>query len=152
MREPPLTSRRRGTTLPELLVVLLIVALMTSFVLPSLKRGFDRIEVRGAGRELLMLFFSTRAAAITSGRRTAVAIDGARGRASMISYGETLLVRPVGALHGVRLAATRDSMTYYPNGLALGGANLSIVVSRGSVAETVLVSREGRVKLGARAR
>ena len=50
------------------------------------------------------------------------------------------------------LRPTRDSMTYYPNGLALGGANLSIVVTRGSAAETVLVSREGRVKLGARAR
>jgi hypothetical protein len=55
-------------------------------------------------------------------------------------------------VHGVRLAATRDSMTYYPDGLALGGANLSIVLSRGAAADTVIVSREGRVKIGARAR
>ena len=152
MRDCSCTSTRRGTTLGELVVVLLVVALIASFVLPSLKRGFDRIAVRGAGRELLMLFFSARASAIARGRRTAVAIDAPRGRVRVVSYGDTLLARRVGAVHGVRLVATRDSMTYYPNGLAFGGANLSIVITRGSAAETLLVSREGRVKLGARAR
>jgi hypothetical protein len=43
-------------------------------------------------------------------------------------------------------------MTYTAAGLGYGGANLRVVLSRGSAAETVLVSREGRVRIGTRVR
>jgi Tfp pilus assembly protein FimT len=135
-----------------MVVVLTLVAAMLALVLPSLHRALDRIHVRGAGREVMMAFFSARAGAVAAGRRTAVVLDARGGRVLDVSFGETLLVRRVGAEHGVRVTATRDSLTYLADGLALGGANLSVVLSRGAVAETVIVSREGRVKLGARAR
>ena len=48
--------------------------------------------------------------------------------------------------HGVTLSATRDSMAYAPNGLGYGASNLSIIVRRGAVTDTVVVSRLGRVR------
>jgi hypothetical protein len=54
--------------------------------------------------------------------------------------------RAIGFAHGVRLGGTRDSLTYDPRGLGRGAANLSIVVRRGTIAETVFVSRLGRVR------
>jgi hypothetical protein len=52
----------------------------------------------------------------------------------------------VGALYGVRLEPSRDSMAYAPSGLGWGGANLRVVVRRGAAADTVVVSRLGRVR------
>jgi hypothetical protein len=47
---------------------------------------------------------------------------------------------------GVRLHATRDSMAYGANGLGVGAANLRLVLSRGARADTITISRLGRVQ------
>lgn len=132
--------------------MLAIIALVTALVMPSLKRGYDRIAVRGAARDVMMTFFAARSRAIDDGRLTGVLVDGSGGRVLLVAAGETLLTRRVGMVHGVTLAASRPTASYFPDGLGRGGANLSIVLTRGLAAETVLVSREGRVRLGARAR
>lgn len=148
----PRLPRHRGATLAELLVIVALVALVSGFVLPPLKRGFDRLQTRGAARETMAAFFVARAAAIAGGRRTAVLLDAARSRVLVVAAGETLMVRDVGAGRGVRMTASRDSMAFFPDGLGLGGANLSVIFRRGAAADTVVASREGRVKLGTKAR
>jgi hypothetical protein len=52
----------------------------------------------------------------------------------------------LGARYGVRLAATRDSMAYVAPGLGHGAANLRVVLTRGLAADTIVVSRLGRVR------
>ena len=143
---------RRAATLAELLVVIAIIALVSGLILPPIKRGFDRIQTRGAAQATLQAFFTARANAIAQGRRTAVLLDRARTRVLVVAGSDTLMARSIGREHGVTMTASRDSMTFFPDGLGLGGANLSVVLSRGSAADTVLVSREGRAKLGVRAR
>ena len=133
-------------------MVLAIVGLVTTLVLPPLKRGYDRIETRGAARDVMMAFYSARSRAIDDARLTAVLLDGASGRVLLVAAGDTLLARRVGVVHGVTLSASRSTTSYFPDGVGRGAANLSIVLTRGTAAETVLVSREGRVKLGAKAR
>ena len=156
MRPSPLFAdravARAATTLAELVVIIAIIALVTGLVLPPFKRGFDRLQTRAAAHEAMTSFFTARAAAIASGRRTAVVIDRTRARLAVVAGGDTLLARDVGAGRGVTIAANRDSMTFFPDGLGLGGANLSVIFRRGAAADTVLVSREGRIKLGAKAR
>lgn len=151
-RERPCRTGRGGWTFPELIVVLALIALVCGFMLPPLKRAFDRIATRAAAHEVMMACFTARAHAIALGVRVAVVLDARAGRVIVVAGRDTLLVRPVRATHGVTMLATRDSMTYFPDGLGLGGANLSVILGRGMAADTVLVSREGRVKLGARAR
>jgi hypothetical protein len=75
-----------------------------------------------------------------------VALDTAGGVARLVAEDGPLLARPLRDVYGVRLAANRDSMAYDGRGLGVGAANLSIVVRRGAVAETVVVSRLGRVR------
>jgi type II secretory pathway pseudopilin PulG len=145
-------GRAQGATLPELIVVIALIALITGFVLPSIKRGFDRIQARGAARTTMMAFFTARAEAIAHGQRTVVLLDSKRSRVTVVIGADTLVTRPIGTDFGVGMLATRDSMTFFPDGLGLGGANLSVIISRGAAVDTVIVSREGRVKLGARAR
>lgn len=145
-------SGRHATTLPELVVVVALVALICGLALPPFKRTFDRIQTRGAAREAMMAFFTARAHAIALGRRTTVMLDANGGRVVVLTAGDTLMVRPVSDEHGVTMTTTRDSMAFFPDGLGLGAANVSVIFSRGNAVDTVIVSREGRVKLGAKAR
>jgi hypothetical protein len=75
----------------------------------------------------------------------AVVVDTVHG-VVRVSGERLVLERGVQALYGVRLSATRDSMAYDARGLGYGAANLSIVAHRGRVAETLYVSRLGRVR------
>src|SRR5690242_9110603 len=121
---PDRVGQRSATTLAELVVIIALIALVTGFVLPPFKRGFDRLQTRAAAHEAMTAFFTARAAAIAGGQRTAVVIDRVRSRLSVVAGGDTLLARDVGAGRGVTIAVNRDSMTFFPDGLGLGGANL----------------------------
>lgn len=133
-------------------MILALTAVVSAFVLPSMKRGFDRLQTRGAAHDVMSAFFVARASAVARGRRTAVLIDAVRSRVIVVAAGDSLLVRDIGTGRGVAVTASRDSMTYFPDGLGLGAANMSVLLRRGSAVDTVIVSREGRVKLGSRGR
>jgi hypothetical protein len=68
------------------------------------------------------------------------------GVISVVAGQESLIRRDLTARYGVTLAATRDSTAYAPNGHGFGAANLSLVIARGRVADTISISREGRVR------
>jgi Tfp pilus assembly protein FimT len=144
--------RERAATLAELVVIIAIIALVTGFVLPPIKRGFDRLQTRAAAQATMQAFFAARANAIAQGRRTAVLLDARAARVVVVASGDTLFARAIGAIHGVAMTASRDSMAFFPDGLGLGAANVSVVLTRGAAADTVIVSREGRAKLGTKAR
>ncbi len=156
MRQPlvpgPVGPRQTGMTLAEVVVVVTLVALVAGLVLPAFKRGFDRIHTRGAAQEVLTAFFTARASAIALGQQSAVVLDARNARVFVVSRRDTLLMRLIGEEHGVVMTSSRDSMSFYPDGLGLGGANLRVIITRGSATDTVIVSREGRAKLGTRAR
>jgi hypothetical protein len=83
---------------------------------------------------------------VLRGTRTAVRLDADRASVPVHAGADTALRRPLAAAHGVTLATTRDSAAYAPSGLGFGASNLSAVLRRGGVAETVVVSRLGRVR------
>ena len=139
-------------TLAEIMVVVALVALLTGLVLPAFKRSFDRIHTRGAAQDVMTAFFTARASAIALGQESTVVLDARNARVLVVSRRDTLLWRQLGEEHGVVMTSTRDSMSFYPDGLGLGGANLRVIVTRGRATDTVIVSREGRAKLGTRAR
>jgi hypothetical protein len=78
--------------------------------------------------------------------RTAITIDTAAASLVVRSFTDTISTRRLGSSHGVSLAASRDSMAYAPNGLGYGASNLTLILRRGTAAETVVVSRLGRVR------
>jgi hypothetical protein len=52
----------------------------------------------------------------------------------------------LGHAHGVALAANRDSLVFDVRGLGYGAANLTMIARRGGAAESLVVSRLGRVR------
>jgi Tfp pilus assembly protein FimT len=138
--------RRSGTTIVELLVAVIILAALAAIALPRFHATADRFATRVAIQEARSLFTFARRAAITGRAVVGVITDTVTGAIVVRSGGTELARRSLRERYGVRLTATRDSMSYDPRGLGYGAANLTIVARRGQGAETLFVSRLGRTR------
>jgi prepilin-type N-terminal cleavage/methylation domain-containing protein len=137
---------RRGMTIIEIVVVLSLITLVIAMVVPTLAHLRDGIAVRNATAEAMSAFATARRSAITRAAIAALGVDQPPGFITVSAGGDMLLQRNLEESYGVTLSSTRDSTAYSPLGHGFGAANLSLVIARGSVAETIFVSREGRVR------
>ena len=135
----------RGASLVELLCVLVLTGGVAAVATTSGGALFAALDVTMAAQETVNLLALARDHAIATGRRTAVRFDGAATRVVVHAAQDTLAI---GDFHGrgLTLRATRDSLSYAPSGLGVGAANLQIVLTRSSRADTITVSRLGRVQ------
>jgi type II secretory pathway pseudopilin PulG len=137
---------RAGTTLFELIVVLVVIALMAAISFGRLREAMDRAAARGAIQEAGSIFSLARRAAVTRRAVVGVVIDTVGGVIMARAAGRVIGQQNLRARYGVRLGASRDSMAYDPRGLGYGAANLTVVARRGRGAETLFVSRLGRTR------
>lgn len=138
----------RGVTLPELVVVALIVGLMASILIPPARRTLDRIAVLGAAQRFSAIHETARQSAIA--RATAVRYEVARYGAAIALAArkrngawDTLGVWTLGQ---VKVESGQRIVTFNPLGLGSGASNTRVVFSRGQAAETLTVSRTGRLR------
>ena len=137
---------RTGFTIVETTIVVAVAAALMAIGLPRAWTFVDRLEVRGAVTEIESMFSLARHAAIARGRQVTLEID-VGARAISIRAGPDLIrTREVGPAHGVMLAANRTSITYSPIGVGYGASNFTLIVSRNRAADTIVVSRLGRVR------
>lgn len=137
---------RRGITLIELALVMAIAGVVMTVGVSGSRKLVNGMSVQAATGEAHTLFGAARQLAILRGRRVTLQIDTARARLAILAGADTLRLRELGEVHGVRLAATRLATTYDANGLGYGASNLTLVVTRGRAADTLTVSRLGRVR------
>lgn len=137
-------QRRRGTTTIEQLVVLTMLGLLATLSITSGAPLLQAAAVESASRETANLFAFARDHALAAHTRTAVRFETAAQRVVVHTGRDTLAVADF-RLRGVSLDATRDSMAYAPTGLGVGAANLRLILRRGGHADTLTVSRLGRV-------
>jgi prepilin-type N-terminal cleavage/methylation domain-containing protein len=137
--------RRPGLTLTEMLLVVVLAGILVAIAAPPYIAARNRVSVRAAVTASVAAFDAARSVALTRGRHAAVRIDTSSARLVVHSFSDTVLRVPLGASWGVRLSASRDSSAIAPDGLGYGAANVRLIVSRGAAADTVTVSRLGRV-------
>ena len=137
---------RRAFSAIELTIVVGILSVLSAIAMPAVTRLLDRVRVRAAVTEIESLFATARHAAIARGTPASVEIDTVQRSISVTLDRDTLRKGMLGTEHGIELATNRSSMTYTPTGVGYGAANLSVVVRRSAVADTVVVSRLGRVR------
>src|SRR5512140_2154967 len=138
----------RGATLPELTVVTLIIGVLASVVVPPMRRYLDQAAVRGGSERFVAVHAVTRQSAILNGRLSRYVLD--RGTNTVVvslrtpqGRWDTVRVVPLGDL---RLTVSQPTVTFNPLGVGYGASNTTVIFARGASAETVTVSRTGRLR------
>jgi prepilin-type N-terminal cleavage/methylation domain-containing protein len=137
---------RRAFTIIELIVTLAILSILSAIAIPWMGGILDKVKVRSAAAEIESLFSAARHIAIARAAQATVEIDPVAQSINISVGSDTVRKRDVGAAHGVQISATRARMSYAATGMGYGAANLSVVVRRNAAADTVFVSRLGRVR------
>ena len=137
---------RRGLTIVELLISISLFALLVTFITTRIGGRLDNLAVSSVAAEVTGAFAVARNAAIARGTYVTIRVDSTRKSVVVFAGADTLLQRLAGAVHRVNIASNRDSLAYNPLGHGYGASNQSIVITRGAAAETVVVSRLGRVR------
>lgn len=135
-----------GATLLELTIALAIFGILAGLALPRARGMLDRAHVSAATTQAVTVFAVARHTAIRQARRTTVTIDRQGGLMLVRIGADTAHRRDLGRTFGVILESTQDSMSFHPTGIGYGAANLSLRITRGRAADTVVVSRLGRVR------
>jgi Tfp pilus assembly protein FimT len=136
----------RGHTLLEIVMVLCIIGLVTVPVMRALAYQLDRIAVRSAVAEAAGAIARARDEALSRRELVGVRIDAGTATVTLRAHEERLARYALGHAHGVTLTTSRDSIAFDPRGLGHGAANLTLVARRGAAADTLVVSRLGRVR------
>jgi Tfp pilus assembly protein FimT len=139
-------STARGATLVELTLTVALLGIVAAVSVPRIASAVDRLSVRGASQDVVLALAAARAAASRRGEYISFLADPRAGRVRVVSAGETLFERDLARLRGVRLDASRESVTFAPTGLGWGAANTTIIVSRGGCSDTITTSRLGRLR------
>jgi Tfp pilus assembly protein FimT len=132
--------------MPELVAVLALTAIILGIAIPRVREVAERAAVRGAVADVVTTLSTARQLAVSNGGAVAVSIDAGAGTIRVLRDGDTVMTRTIGTTFGVTLRSSRDSLAYDGRGLGSGAANLTFVVQRGITADTVVVSRLGRVR------
>lgn len=143
-------SDRRGFTMIETVLVLVIIGLVASFAFPLVRGGQDQASVRSATDAIVAMHATARGVATQRAQRTVFDLN-----AGVIAIRST---NPVtGAIDSVgstqdltdrftvSIASTRDSLVFDPRGLGTETSPTYIYVRRGNSADTLQVTRLGRV-------
>jgi prepilin-type N-terminal cleavage/methylation domain-containing protein len=135
-----------GFTLVEIVVVLTLLAVFLGYASIGLRRAADRHAVRGASSEVARSVARARQLAISRRGGVAVTFDTAAGVVRVMARGSLLARRDLRGTFGVSIRTTRDSIAFDARGFGRGAANVTAVVSRGEAADTLRISRLGRLR------
>ena len=138
--------RRRGLTLVELCLVLTIIGLVSTIAVRQMGLYLDRAAVRAAVVEAAAVVARARDEAVAQRAPVSVRFDTGADALELRMAGAVLSRAALGHAHGVSLSANRDSLAYDLRGLGYGAANLTLIARRGRAADSLVVSRLGRLR------
>jgi Tfp pilus assembly protein FimT len=138
---------RRGATILELVLTLILMGMVLSIALPRLQGLADSLAVDRAAQEIAAAHRRARMSAILRSRVIELTIDA-----------NDLAIRPRGdttrlwhadgpAANRVALAGPQRTLVFSPVGVTFGLSNASFQLTRGAATRTVVVSRLGRVRI-----
>lgn len=138
----------RGVTLAELMTVLAIVSVLASVVTPPLGRYLDGAAVEEAVQRYAVLHETTRQLAIARGALARLELNSAQKTVTICvrstpTAWDTVDTRTLGS---AVLSTSQPIITFNPIGVGFGASNSRIVFSRGASADTLFVSRTGRLR------
>ena len=141
---------RKGFTLIEALIVIVIVGVLLSVTVPRYGVMTSAMGVRSANQTIGAMLAQGRATAIRTGR-TVLFVRSANLVSLLTTDGTTpvtIAQQDLGSQFGVTVSATKDTVSYDPRGLVAGNSmTLKFVVTDGITRDSVCVMALGKVSL-----
>jgi prepilin-type N-terminal cleavage/methylation domain-containing protein len=134
---------RNGFTLVEMVIACTVLGIIVAIAAPRVQSSLDTMAVEGATRDVLHALELARLAASRE-NGTDVAIDSST--VVVRSHNRVIHVREVARARGVRMRTTVSTVRFAATGLGMGLSNGTIYLTRGSAADTIVISRLGRVR------
>lgn len=144
---------RRGFTLIETLVALVVVSLGFLIALPRVRNAFAQNTMLNTRAKVMSLYSTARAISSTSGRVTYLHLDGNRvmvtampRRKTGAGTRDTIGVpENVSTLYGVTISTTADSVKIDQTGVGATAGTTTIRFTKGSYKDSILINPYGRV-------
>jgi prepilin-type N-terminal cleavage/methylation domain-containing protein len=142
---------RRGFSLIELLIVIVIIGAVASFAFPMIRKGMEARRVSGARIAITTLNAKARALAVQRSRVVRLILNGntisLESTHPVTGAVQTVDRRNLYDVYGVSVTSTRDTLIYDPRGLGRQGSITTITVTRpGGYADTVAITPLGGVQ------
>ena len=145
-------STRRGFTLPELLIVIVMISLLALVAVPRFARANGRRHMESARMRVATGLATARAAAIQKGRNVTFRISAHRATVFMVTGTDTLFLMspvPLDTLYRVRAVLSTDPLLvdFSSRGFANLDNALTIGLQRAGVPnDSVVVTKTGMVQ------
>jgi Tfp pilus assembly protein FimT len=131
----------------EVLIVLAIVSLVATLAAARTLGWNDRLAVRRAAAEVWSFYGRARYGAVLGTAQVRIEVSGDSLRAVYEGAADSVfLAQPGPSRHGVELTASRPVLRVAANGFGRGASNTKLILRRGEAAESLTVSRLGRMK------
>jgi len=148
--------RKRGFTMIELAIVLVIAGLLTAMAVPKLAAAFRQRSVSSAGDQFVLAHSLARSTALRYGRVSELHVDAAAARFWVeVDTSGTGVRDTVGFVHsladaGVKVISTRTLLCFDARGLATTSntcppGDATIVFTSSKSVDTVRVTTLGKV-------
>ena len=140
---------RRGHSLPELVTVCALTALVSGVAVPALRHAMDRRAVEEAARVIILAHREGRNAAIQIHRTTLLRLAADTIELRAVEGRDTTLLwrRPGPRSFGVTVTGNPHTVRFIPYGYSIGASNTSYVLTKGAARRRVVISRLGRVRV-----
>ena len=151
-RGAPVTRRRRGFSLAELLVVISLMSIRLAIAGPRLGQTMLQANVRSASVELTARLALARQVAIRRGTGAVLKVSGNKAWVDVDQNGAPVILRDTLFLadkYGVALTYSgADTVRYDARGYATLTADQTFSVSKSSITKTVCVTAAGLLLSG----
>jgi prepilin-type N-terminal cleavage/methylation domain-containing protein len=138
----------RGLTLMELLLVMVLLGILAGLGFPKLAGWVHSAAVNTEQLRAAVALDAARGAAVRLGLPVVLLLEGDRWlvRAQDGADSITAWSTPGPGHSGVELTGLGAGVRFSPSGIATGASNRTLVLSKGAVSRTVVVSRLGRIR------
>ena len=144
-----MTRNRKGYTLTEMLVVLIIFGVVTGLSIPRLQGVNSSAAVKSGRMATASYLAQARSIAIQRGREARFVRSGNNISVTVDSSGTQvtyLRVRNLNTTQGLTLTATQDLISFDPRGYAIGvGSTQRFTMVRDGIRDSVCVTKLGKV-------
>jgi prepilin-type N-terminal cleavage/methylation domain-containing protein len=142
-----MTARRKGFTLIEIIMVMVIMGIVMMMALPKYGTMNDRNQMRSAKDGLAARISAARAVAVASGKPATFAIAGDSMSVSLLSNGTSTNKGATVNLYrqfGVHMTSGNANVVFDGRGMANQTA-LKLKFSRGTISDSLCVSKLGLI-------